>query len=351
MKIILTGACGFVGRTLVAELRAGSENISIVGVDNLLRAGSETNRSALEKLGVQLLHLDIRSATDIETLPAADFVIDAAANPSVLAGIDGRTNSRQLMEHNLLGTINLLEYCKRHRAGFSLLSTSRVYSIAALAALPMEVRDGAYHLKAEAENATVSRLGITEEFSTQPPLSLYGAAKLSSEYLALEYGDAFGFPVWINRCGVLAGAGQFGRADQGIFSFWIHSYRARRPLSYIGFGGEGHQVRDCLHPRDLVPALKAQMGAGAGGEVIHFGGGSENAMSLRQLSDWCSDRFGPHPIQSEPTERPFDLPWLVLDSRRGSERWDWRPQTSAQKILEEIATHAEVCPNWLDLTG
>ena len=36
--------------------------------------------------------------------------------------------------------------------------------------------------------------------------------------LILEYGECFGFPVWINRCGVLAGAGQFGKADQGIFS-------------------------------------------------------------------------------------------------------------------------------------
>jgi CDP-paratose 2-epimerase len=70
-------------------------------------------------------HLDIRNASDINSLPPADWVIDAAANPSVLAGVDGKTSSRQLIEHNLLGTINLLEYCKAHRAGFVLLSTSR----------------------------------------------------------------------------------------------------------------------------------------------------------------------------------------------------------------------------------
>ena len=49
-----------------------------------------------------------------------------------------------------------------------------------------------------------------------------GASKLASEQLILEYGNSFDFPVWINRCGVLAGAGQFGKADQGIFSYWIH---------------------------------------------------------------------------------------------------------------------------------
>ena len=50
------------------------------------------------------------------------------------AGIDGRTSSRELVDHNLTGTINVLEYCKAHKAGFILLSTSRVYSIAPLAA-------------------------------------------------------------------------------------------------------------------------------------------------------------------------------------------------------------------------
>src|SRR6185312_13208555 len=97
--------------------------------------------------------------------------------------------------------------------------------------------------------------GVAENFSTQAPVSLYGSAKLASELLSLEYGEAFGFPVFVNRCGVLAGAGQFGKADQGIFSFWIHSWKSKRPLKYIGFGGQGHQVRDCLHPRDLTTLL------------------------------------------------------------------------------------------------
>ena len=46
------------------------------------------------------------------------------------------------------------------------------------------------------------------------------------ETLALEYGEAFGLPVLINRCGVLAGAGQFGRTDQGIFAYWINCLAA-----------------------------------------------------------------------------------------------------------------------------
>src|SRR5439155_1377744 len=94
--------------------------------------------------------------------------------------------------------------------------------------------------------------GVAENFPITPPVSLYGATKLASEVIALEYGEAFGLPIWINRCGVLAGAGQFGIPDQGIFAFWINSYLRRRPLKYIGFDGQGHQVRDCLHPRHVA---------------------------------------------------------------------------------------------------
>ncbi len=351
MKIILTGACGFVGSTLAAELLATSENLELLGVDNLSRPGSEVNRPILARLGVKLLHLDVRSATDISTLPRADWVIDAAANPSVLAGTDDRSSSRQLIEHNLMGTINLLEYCRDHKAGFILLSTSRVYSIPKLAALQMTDIDGRFEpIPQQVPGFSVS--GISEGFSKEPPLSLYGAAKFASENFALEYSSLFEFPVWINRCGVLAGARQFGRADQGIFSFWIHSYRWRKPLRYIGFGGEGHQVRDCLHPRDLVPVLLQQIGSSSGRDVNNLGGGMENSRSLWQLNEWCRNRFGfDHEIGRDADERVFDVPWLVLDSSRACNRWKWRPQINIENIFEEIAEHADANPDWIALSS
>ena len=260
MKILITGICGFVGSTLTRALLAATPGLQIVGVDNFIRPGSELNRRELAALGVKIFHADVRSATDFETLPAADFVIDAAANPSVLAGVDGKTSSRQLLEHNLGGTINILEYCKTHRAGLILLSTSRVYSVPPLAALPVEVHQKAFRpVPGRPLAAGITATGVSETFSTAPPISLYGSSKLASEVIALEYAETFNFPVWINRCGVLAGAGQFGKADQGIFSFWINAHLRKRPLKYIGFDGGGHQVRDCLHPRDLVPVLLAQM--------------------------------------------------------------------------------------------
>jgi len=354
MKILISGVCGFVGTTLAREL-AGRGH-SLVGFDNFIRPGSESNRADLKRLGVTLVHADLRAASDMDALPAADWVIDAAANPSVLAGVDGKTSSRQLIEHNLGGTVNLLEYCKRHRAGFTLLSTSRVYGIGPLAALPVEVVDHAFRPQPSARQ-TIPGLtdeGIDETFATTAPISLYGSTKLASEALALEYGETFAFPVFINRCGVLAGAGQFGRPDQGIFSYWINSHLRRRPLRYIGFEGHGHQVRDCLHPRDLLPALVKQFSApklAAADRVANFSGGAASAMSLRQLSDWCAAQLGAHPVAADTTPRPFDIPWIVLDSAKAARLWQWKPALSTTVILDEIAAHARANPGWLDLSA
>lgn len=251
MKSFITGICGFVGSQIAQHWLQNDSTLQVIGIENFSRSSSWRNRASLIPRGCRILHGDIRNASDLESVGPVDFVIDAAANASVLAGVSGGSPSRQLIENNLLGTINLLEHCKQHRAGFILLTTSRVYSIPPLANLPVTAVQKAFHPVLESLPAHLAAEGISEAFSTSSPLSLYGATKLASEQLALEYVYTFSLPAWINRCGVMAKAGQFGRANHGIFFYWLHSWKERRPLKYIGFGGLGAQVRDCLHPRDL----------------------------------------------------------------------------------------------------
>lgn len=353
MKILVTGACGFVGSTLIRRwVEQGAHEI--VGVDNFVRRGSEQNRAALRALGVAVHHADIRLASDFEALPAVDAVVDAAANPSVLAGIDGHTSSRQLVEHNLLGTVNVLEYCRAHLAILVILSTSRVYALTPLAGLPVRVvNDGFEPDDSHPLPAGLTPQGVGESFSTASPVSLYGATKLASEQLALEYGSTYNFPVWVNRCGVLAGAGQFGRADQGIFAYWVNSWLRTRPLHYIGFGGKGHQVRDCLHPEDIVPLIERQitMPNRAVPRVVNVGGGVKSARSLTQVSAWCRSRLGDRRVESILDVRPYDVPWMVLDPSLVRDSWNWAPSRTTEDILEEILSHASQHPDWLDLTG
>ena len=354
MTILITGICGFVGSTVARALQEQLEGVDILGIDNFSRCGAYENRQSLEGRGIKVHAGDIRNASDVEALPPADWVVDAAANPSVLAGVDGQTGPRQLLEHNLYSTVNLLEYCRHHGSGFLLVSTSRVYSVNALAQVPVGAGSSSFILDGSGDLPTgLSTQGIAESFSTSAPVSLYGATKLASETLALEYSEAYGFPVWINRCGVLAGAGQFGRPDQGIVSFWINSWLGRHPLKYIGFGGTGHQVRDCFHPRDLSRLLVQQMEF-AGGErrrVINLGGGLDNAFSLLELSQWCEAQIGPHEVQSSQQERPYDAPWIVMDNAVAQAEWGWSPEISAVDIFQETLEHGRNNPDWLHVSG
>jgi CDP-paratose 2-epimerase len=355
VRLLVTGGAGFVGSTLIRGLLSSREGLEVVAFDNLSRPGSEANRRSLTADGVQVVHGDLRQPSDLDALPEVDAVIDAAALPSVLGGVADDRSARQVVEHNLVGTLNLLERCRRDGAPLVLLSTSRVYSIPAVGGLALQDDGEAFRPDPHQPFPTgIGPEGIDETCSTRPPVSLYGSTKLASEQLALEYGSAFGFPVWVDRCGVLTGPGQFGTAEQGIFSFWVHAHRAGRPLAYLGFGGRGMQVRDGLHPVDLVPLIGAQLDAGDPGgrpQVVNAAGGTANSMSLRQLTAWCADRLGAVPIEERDEERPYDLPWVVLDPALAGEVWDWRPQTPLPDVLEAIARHAEAHPDWLNEVG
>ncbi|MCU0708229.1 MAG: NAD-dependent epimerase/dehydratase family protein [Pirellula sp.] len=365
MRILITGVCGFVGSRVAQAIQQSHPDWSICGLDNFSRPGSRRNRPSLERLGIDVLEADLRDRELTDKLSPCEWVIDCAANPSVLAGVTTGSSSLDVMEHNLVGTIHLLEYCKTHQAGLILVSTSRVYSASKLAQIPVELQEQRYqptmqviHSPSRDESmwAGLTADGINERFSTEPPLSLYGSSKLASELLAMEYASAFDFPLWINRCGVMAGAGQFGKADQGIVAFWIHSWFENAPLKYVGFDGFGHQVRDCLHPGDLSRLIELQVvdeKRTGTPRICNVSGGCSSAFSLRELSDWCEHRWPNRrprslSILSDFRTRPYDCPWIVLDSSLAQHTWSWRPEWDREAIWNEIADHAEAHPDWLD---
>jgi len=352
MKIVITGMCGFVGSEMALQLAQRFSGAAILGIDNFSRPGCEANRPRLAAAGLVVRHGDVRCASDLDALGGADWVVDAAANPSVLAGVAGHASSRQVVEHNLVGTLNVLEFCKQRGAGLVLLSTSRVYSVKTLNLLPLVVRDRAFVPDDVGSWPTgVSPAGLSEECSTTGPVSLYGATKIASEAIAIEYGDAFGIPVVIDRCGVLAGGGQFGTATQGLFSYWVRAWALGRPLTYLGFQGTGQQERDALHPSDLADLVERQVRAGSAGlGVWNAGGGRPNAMSLAQLSDWCADRFGPRTVGTDNERRKWDVPWIVMDAARARAAFEWTPTVGLKPILDEIAEHHRRHPEWLSLT-
>jgi CDP-paratose 2-epimerase len=351
MRILITGAAGFLGSQLARFLREEIPDASLVGVDNLSRKGAQYNIPLLEKLHVLFLKGDITDKQFVESLECVDWVIDCAAEPSVLAGLG--SDSFSIVNNNLIATLYLLEKCKRDNAGFILPSTSRVYSIEALNKLQLKVKEECFIWDNSQKDTPsgFSQNGVSEIFSTDAPISVYGATKLASEVMALEYHKTFGFPVWINRCGVIAGAGQFGKIDQGIFSFWIYQYLLKRPLSFIGYGGNGYQARDILHPRDLGKLILQQMTQGPRNDyrVFNAGGGLRNTMSLSQLNYYCTERLKTEKVIGRIAEnRQMDVPLYYSDNSRVTACWSWTPEYSALDILDEILEFTKHNPQFLE---
>ena len=85
--------------------------------------------------------------------------------------------------------------------------------------------------------------------------------------------------------------------------------------------------------------------------IVNLGGGRENAMSLAQLSKWCEARFDSHQVASDPVPRPFDVPWLVMDSALAGKIWDWRPATTLEQFSKRSHEHAQTHPHWLEISA
>ncbi len=343
MRILITGGAGFVGSSLAFSFRDADPAAEIVAFDNLHRRGSERNVPLLARCGIAFHHGDVRRPGDLEALPGSfDWMIDAAAEPSVHAGVDG--SPAYVVDTNLRGTLNCLEFCRRRVGGLLFLSTSRVYSIEPLRGLPLAEGETRFELDAGGLEAGggppgVSAEGIAESFPTHLPRSYYGASKLASELLIQEYAAHAGLRAVVDRCGTIAGPGQFGAVEQGVFALWVARHFFRLPLRYTGFGCRGLQVRDLLHPHDLFELLVRQMEAvdRHSGRVFNVGGGPAGSTSLCEFTRTCQEVTGNEVTPSrDASSASVDVPWYVSDHREVSRAFSWVPRRGPRAIATDV---------------
>jgi len=345
MRILLTGGAGFVGASLARCFREDDSRHEIVAFDNLHRAGSELNARRFAGEGIRFVHGDVRLPGDLMAAGGPfDVLIEASAEPSVHAGTQG-DSVRYLLDTNLGGVLNCLEYARNHCGLLIFLSSSRVYSIPALRSICLEEGPSRLHPGPGDQPVGFSPHGVAEGFPVVDGFrSLYGATKLAGEIFLQEYAANFGLRCVTNRCGVLAGAGQFGKTDQGVFTLWVARHLFGGSLSYFGFGGKGLQVRDLLHPRDLFRLLQRQIDEAAklGGDVYGVGGGQMGAVSLKEYTGLCQSATGRSlEVGARLETAAVDVPYFVTDHSRASARFGWRPEIGPAEIAREIATWLE----------
>ena len=259
-RILVTGGAGFVGANLCLAIAARSPATGGRGA-RLAQAPGLRGQPRPPARGR-------RDASSTATCASAATC--SASSPSRRSSSARRSRrcwpgmgsgADFVVQTNLLGAHNCLELARRDGAQFVFVSTSRVYPVAALSQLRAD--RGRDALRADARSSRrpgASEHGIAEDFPLGGARTLYGATKLAAELLVTEYADAFGVRGVIDRCGVIAGPWQMGKVDQGVFTHWLLAHRLERPLTYIGYGGTGKQVRDLLHVDDLCDLLLEQLG-------------------------------------------------------------------------------------------
>lgn len=334
-NILVTGGCGFVGSNLALRMKLVYPNVTITAFDNFSRRGSELNRSRLEQQGISVVEGDVRNREQLESF-SPDLILDCAAEPSVLAGRDG--TPLYVTDVNLGGTLNCLELARKHKADFVFLSSSRVYPIATINALAWEEKDTHFELSGQQTTPGASGDGISEEFPLEGVRTLYGATKLASELFVQEFISTFGIRGVINRCGVIAGPWQFGKVDQGFVPLWVARHIFGGKLTYIGFKGEGKQVRDVLHVDDLCSAVVLELEHldDVSGQVFNVGGGLQNTVSLVELTQMCREVTGVQiPIEVISEGRPGDIRFYITDHRSFTAALGWKPEKNVRSVVED----------------
>lgn len=336
MKILITGGCGFVGSNLSIYLKNNIQGSRVFVVDNFFRAGSKFNKKRLVDEGIKVFNGDIRSEKTLNKIPKFDFLIDCAADPSALSGI--KNGLTYLVETNINGTLNCLNLAKKFKAKIIFISSSRVYSHETINNINFKIKNKEF-CPISKHKGFLSSKGISENFDTEGLKTFYGYTKLSAENLIREYSSVFGLDYIINRSGVIAGPWQWGRVDQGFLSYWLMAYKFKKKLKYIGFGGNGYQVRDILNVLDLCELIEYQLVnfKNFSCEIFNVGGGKKNKISLLNLTNFCKDSLNSNYTPTKSSEqRPGDIPYYVSDFSKINKKIKWYPKKSVNDTLVEI---------------
>lgn len=332
--ILVTGGAGFVGSNLAIKLKEHNSNQNVMALDNLKRRGSELNLDRLRHCGTQFIHGDVRNREDLLSLSKIDLIIECSAEPSVLSGYSDQPD--YMINTNLFGSINCLELARKWNAPIIFLSTSRIYPIKLINNLAYESSDTRFEWIDGQSCQGFSKKGISESFPLDGARSLYGATKLASELIIQEYADIYGVEAVIYRCGVITGPWQMGKVDQGVVALWVAKHLYNKKLKYIGYGGEGKQVRDLLHIDDLYKLISIQIddNNSSGYHVFNVGGGLANSLSLKELTQLCQ-QYTEQKIEIEPVKenRAGDIPIYITDHQKVSDATGWVPSVSPEQIV------------------
>ncbi len=339
-KALVTGSAGLIGASTVSHLC--KHGWRVVGIDNDMRRqffGAAASTASVVQSHLQSystyhhLDVDIRDRGRIEDIvrqERPDFIVHAAAQPS-------HDKAAQIpfddFDVNAIGTLNLLEACRRHcqTSPFCFTSTNKVYgdhpNMLPLVEHPtrFDYADG--------------RTGIDESMPIDQCLhSLFGASKVAADVLCQEYGRYFDMPVGIFRGGCLTGEQHSAVELHGYLAYIVRCAVRREP--YTVFGYKGKQVRDQIHGQDVASLFLAFYEDPRCGEVYNLGGGRDNSLSILETIDILKRMGYPLNHQLSPTHRRGDHICYITDLTKITQHFPkWTIRYNLDRIIAGMIEH------------
>jgi dTDP-glucose 4,6-dehydratase len=302
MSILVTGGAGFIGSSLLRQLKVDEE---IICIDKITYAGNKSNVPLYVKLyEVDLWHEDsVRHVFEKEKITS---IFHLAAETHVDNSIK---NCKPFIESNIIGTVNLLQCALENEVEkFMHISTDEVFG---------SIEEGSFF-----------------EGSRYIPRNPYSASKASSDHFVYAYNKTYGLPTIITNCSNNYGPRQFG---EKLIPTIINNIKNDSPIPVYG---DGQNVRDWIYVEDHCDALINLHKNGKLGERYNIGGECE--LTNLELIQKITNLMGKpeHPINFITDRLGHDRRYSTSNDKICSET-DWKPTTDITEGLRKTIEYYE----------
>ena len=291
MKLLVTGAAGFIGANFVHYTQRNHPEYEMVVLDALTYAG---NRESLRGADVEFVHGDICDAPLVDRLVAGcDMVVHFAAESHVDNSLH---DPGPFVQTNLIGTYTILEAVRAHGARLHHISTDEVFG----------------DLDLEGDDQ------FTEQ-TPYDPSSPYSATKAGSDLLVRAWARSFGVHATLSNCA--NNYGPYQHEENFIPRQITNVFSGARPKLY----GAGANVREWTHVDDHNEAVHLILSKGTAGETYLIGSGDER--SNKEILELVLDALGePADAYDHVPDRPGHDLRYSNDSTKIRTQLGWTPR-------------------------
>jgi len=321
MKILVTGAAGFIGSNFMYYEMEKHPEDEYVALDLLTYAGNLANLDGLkDKKNYKFVKIDIRDRDAIYKLfedEKFDLVVNFAAESHVDRSI---TDPEVFLRTNIIGTEVLMDACMKYGVDrYHQVSTDEVYGD-----LPLDRPD----------------LFFTEDtpIHTSSP---YSSSKAGADLLVNAYHRTYGLKTTITRCSNNYGPYQF---PEKLIPLMINNARHDKNLPVYG---EGLNVRDWLHVYDHCAGIDLVMRNGRIGEVYNIGGHNERE-NITVVKTILKELGKPESLITYVTDRKGHDQRYAIDPTKIQNELGWKPKYTFETGIKETIEWYMNNQEWMD---